>query len=51
MESRHIISIALFVLAGVLTLVLGLGANNWLLAVVVGLIFLLAGIIFYRRGR
>lgn len=51
MESRHILSYALFVLAIVLFLVFGLLGKNWLVGVAAGLIFAIVGVILYRRGK
>ena len=51
MENRHILSYALFVLAVVLLLVIGLLVNNWPVGIAVALVFVVAGVIFYRRGK
>lgn len=51
MENSRILSYALFVLAVVVLLVFGLLVNNWLLGVLLGLVFVIVGFIFYRRGR
>ena len=51
MGNRHIISYVLFVLALVILLLFGLAGRQWLAGVLVGLVFVLAGIFFYRRGK
>jgi hypothetical protein len=51
MGSRHIISYVLFILALVFLLFFGLVSRQWLAGVLVGLVFVLAGIFFYRRGK
>jgi 1,4-dihydroxy-2-naphthoate octaprenyltransferase len=51
MKKRHIISLTLFVVAVLLLLVVGLGTAKWLVAVLLGLVFVLAGLVFYRRGK
>jgi len=51
MKSRHIISLILFVMAVLLLLAVGLITAKWLYAVLLGLVFLLAGLFFYRRGK
>jgi len=51
MKKRHIISIVLFVLAVLLLLVFGLMADSWLVGVLFGLTFGLAGLFFFRRGK
>ena len=51
MENRRILSYALFALGLVFILVLGVGVGEWLTGLLVGLIFLIAGFIFYRRGK
>ncbi|MFC2023690.1 hypothetical protein ACFLT5_03020 [Chloroflexota bacterium] len=51
MESRRVLSYALFVIAVVLLLAVGLVANQWITGILLGLVFAIAGIIFYRRGK
>jgi hypothetical protein len=51
MKKRHVISSFLFALSVVILLLSGLGANNWPVGVLLLLVFLLAGIFFYRRGK
>lgn len=48
---KHIFSIVLFVLALVWVLFLGLLGDSWLLGLALGGVFLLAGLVFYRRGK
>jgi hypothetical protein len=50
MASRHILSIALIVL-GVILFVVLLLANQWLYGLLLGLIFAVVGVLFYRRGK
>jgi pilus assembly protein CpaE len=51
MKNRHIISLVLFVVAVVLLIAVGLVTTKWLFAVLLGLVFVLAGLFFYRRGK
>jgi hypothetical protein len=51
MKKRRVMSYSLFVLAVVLLLLFGLAARQWLTGVFFGLVFLLAGLFFYRRGK
>ena len=51
MGNRRVLSYALFVLAVVLLLLVGLLSKQWLTGVLLGLIFAVAGVIFYRRGK
>jgi Mn2+/Fe2+ NRAMP family transporter len=51
MKNRHIISYALFILGIVLLLVLGLAGGRWIEGVVLGLVFAIVGVIFYRRNK
>lgn len=50
MGNRRLISYILFVLAVVLFLVLGLAGDNWLVGLLVGLLAVVVGIFFFRRG-
>lgn len=49
--NRHIISYVLFILALIFLLLLGLVGRQWFAGILVGLIFVLSGIFFYRRGK
>lgn len=51
MKNRHLISYILFILGVVLLLGLGIGAGDWLKAVLLGLACAVVGFIFYRRGK
>ncbi len=51
MDNRRIISYALFILGVVALLLLGLLRSEWGTGLLVGLVFEIAGIIFYRRGK
>ena len=51
MGNRHIISYVLFILALVFLLLLGLAGRQWLVGILISLVFVLAGIFFYRRGK
>ena len=51
MKNRHIISYILIVLGVVLLLALGLAGGNWLTGVLLGLVFVIVGVVFYRRGK
>ena len=51
MENRRVISYALFALGVVFFALLGLLGGQLTTGVVVGLMFLIGGIIFYRRGK
>jgi hypothetical protein len=50
-QTRRILSYTLFILGVIVFLALGLGAGRWVSAVGLGLVFELAGVIFYRRGK
>jgi hypothetical protein len=47
----RIISIALFVLGALLFLLLGPLVGEWLIGVLTGLVFVVVGLIFFRRGK
>jgi len=47
----HILSIVLFILGVLLLLVIGLLGKSWLIGLLFGAIFVLAGLIFFRRGK
>ena len=51
MQNRHLISYVLFALAVILFALVGLLSRQLATGVLVGLIFLIAGVIFYRRGK
>lgn len=51
METRRILSYALFIIGVLLFLAIGLLAREWLWGILVGLVFVIAAIIFYRRGK
>lgn len=51
MENRRVLSYALFLLAIVVLLALGLGVGEWLVGILGGMVFIIAGVIFYRRGK
>jgi len=48
---KHIISIVLFIMAILVCLLFGLAAEQWLPGFLLGLVFVLAGLFFYRRGK
>jgi hypothetical protein len=53
-QTRHIISIVLFILAVALFLMMGLGWGGlvgWLIGALVAAAFIVAGVFFYRRGK
>jgi hypothetical protein len=50
MGGRHILSIAL-ILIGIVLFVVLLVADQWLIGLLIGLIFAIAGVLFYRRGK
>ena len=57
MQNRHIISIAVWILAVVLVVLIGLvwgGGKDlagWLIGALVGAAFIVAGLFFWRRGK
>jgi hypothetical protein len=51
MQNRHLLSYVLFILGVVVLLLIGLLAGEWLLGILLGLVFVVVGFIFYRRGR
>ena len=51
MENRHLISYVLFALAVILFAVVWLLGGQLATGILVGLIFLIVGVIFYRRGK
>jgi hypothetical protein len=51
MENRRILSYALIILGVVFFLLVGVLSSEWLLGVLIGLVLVIAGVIFYRRGR
>ncbi len=51
MQTRHLISYLLFVLAIIFLLVFGITRQQWLTGVLVAVVFVLVGLIFYRRGK
>lgn len=51
MKKRRVISSFLFAFSVVFLLLAGYGAGNWPVGVLLLLVFLLAGIFFYRRGK
>ena len=51
MKNRRVFSYVLFVVGLVLFLLVGALAGDWLLALLLGLVFIIAGVVFYRRGK
>jgi len=47
----HLLSIVLFILGIVVFLVTWLAGGKLLAAILLGLIFILVGLVFYRRGK
>lgn len=51
MENRRILSYGLIVIGIVFFLLVGVLAQEWLYGILVGLVCLIAALIFYRRGK
>jgi hypothetical protein len=51
MKSRHILSYALIAVGVIFFLLIGLLGRQWLLGAGLGGVLVIAGVIFYRRGK
>ena len=51
MAKRHVLSYALFAVGVLFFLLVAVVARQWTLGVALGLALVLAGVIFYRRGK
>jgi hypothetical protein len=51
LKNRHLISAVLFIIAVLLLLGFGAVRGQWTTGVLLGLVFAVAGIFFYRRGK
>jgi glucose dehydrogenase len=51
MGNRRILSYALFIVALFAFLLVGALGGEWLFGLLLGLVLLIAGVVFYRRGK
>jgi len=51
MHKHSAVTYAFFIIAVVAFLLIGLVMNNWLMAVLVGLLGVIVGVFYYRRGK